>query len=144
MGGKLRTASWVLLTVIGALVLLGSVVSAYLAYRGDFPIGGLAVAEVAGGRPGMETALRAMRGTAAAYAAGFAVLFLATVVGPYRRGDKGAWWAILAAIVSFTTVSLLRLPLLGLSLPEAGSGAALTQGGLALLALLLDQRRLRD
>jgi uncharacterized membrane protein HdeD (DUF308 family) len=123
---------------------MGSVVAAYLAYRGDLLIGGMAVAEVAGGRPGMETALRAMRGTAAAYAVGYALLFLATVLGPYRRGDKSAWWAILVAVLAFTAVTLLRLPLLGLALPQAGTGAALIQGGLALLALLLDLRRVRD
>jgi len=37
----------VLLTIIGALILLVSFVSAGLAYRGDFPIGGKPIAEVA-------------------------------------------------------------------------------------------------
>ena len=143
MGSKLRTTSWVLLAIVGVLVLVGSIASASVAYRGDFPIGETPVAEVAAGRPGMETALRAMRGTAAAYAAGYALLFLATVFGPYRRGDKGAWWAILVAVLGFVIVSLVRLPMLGLALPEGGSGATVIQGGIALLALLLDLGRLR-
>ena len=50
MGSKLRTVSWVLLALVGVLVLLGSLASASLAYRGDFPIGGVSIAEVASGR----------------------------------------------------------------------------------------------
>jgi len=144
MGSKLRTTSWVLLAIVGALILLGSVASATLAYRGDYPIGAMPVAEVAAGRAGLETALRAVRGTAAAYAAGYAVLFLATVLGPYRRGEKGAWWAILAGMLAVVLVTLARVPLLGIPVPQAGTGAAVTQGGIVLLALLLDVGRVRS
>ncbi len=144
MGSKLRTASWVLLTIVGALVLVGSIASASLAYRGDFPIGGLPVKEVASGRAGVETALRAARGTAAAFAAGYALFFLATVLGPYRRGEKRAWWVLLVAVLAFVLVSLARIPLLGVSIPEAGTGAAVIQGGVVLLALLLDVGRVRS
>ena len=35
MGNKLRVVSWVLLTLIGALTLLGSVASVYVAYVAD-------------------------------------------------------------------------------------------------------------
>ena len=41
---SLRTVSWVLLALVGVLVLLGSLASAGLAYRGDFPIGGVSIA----------------------------------------------------------------------------------------------------
>src|SRR2546422_2986702 len=101
MGSKVRTTSWILLTVVGALVLVGSLASAGLAYsRGEYPIGTVPLTEVAGGREGVATALRAIRGTSAAYAAAYAVLFLFIVTGPYRRGDVWAWWAILAGVLT--------------------------------------------
>jgi hypothetical protein len=144
MGTKLRTASWVLLTVVGAITLLISLVSANLAYRGEYPIGGTPVAQVAAGRPEILTALRGIRGTSAAYGAGFAVLFLATVLGPYRKGDKGAWWAILAGASIVVLVTAARVPLFGIPFGSGGSGPAATQGAVILLALLLDVGRLRS
>ena len=45
---SLRTVSWVLLALVGGLVLLVSALSASLAYRGDFPIGGV---PIGGGAP---------------------------------------------------------------------------------------------
>jgi hypothetical protein len=140
----MRTASWVLLTIVGALALLVSFISANLGYRGDYPIGGVPVAEVAAGREVVLTALRGIRGTSAAYAAGFAVLFLATVLGPYRRGDSGAWWTILAGMLAVVVVTLARTPILGIPLGQGGTGPALVLGGLTLLALLLDVSRLRS
>jgi hypothetical protein len=142
MGSKVRTASWVLLAVVGGLVLLVSLVSAYLGYRGDYPIGGMPVAEVAGGREGLLTALRGIRGTSAAFGAAFAVLLLGTVLGPYRRGDTGAWWTILLATLAMALIVLARIPTLGVALGQGGTPAAYTLGGLILLALLLDVRRL--
>lgn len=142
MGTKLKTASWVLLTVVGAITLLVSLISANLAYRGDYPIGGTPVAEVAAGHAETLTALRGIRGTSAAYAAGFAVLFLCTVLGPYRRGDKGAWWALLAAPAAIVLVATARVPLLGIPFGSGGTGPAAIQGGLIFLALLLDVGRL--
>ena len=144
MGSKLRTTSWVLLTIVGALALLVSLISANLGYRGDYPIGGVPVAEVAAGREAILTALRGVRGTSAAYAAGFAVLFLATVLGPYRRGEKGAWWAILAAMLAIVVVTLARTPILGIPVGQGGTGPALVLGGVILLGLLLDVGRLRS
>ena len=142
MGSKVRTASWVLLTIVGGLTLLVSLVSAFLAYRGDYPIGGMPVAEVAGGREGLLTALRGIRGTSAAFGAAFAVLLLGTVLGPYRRGETGAWWTILLATLAMALVVLARIPTLGVALGQGGTPAAYTLGGLILLALLLDVRRL--
>jgi hypothetical protein len=140
----LKTASWVLLTVVGGITLLASFVSANLAYRGDYPIGGTPVAEVAAGRPEILTALRGIRGTSAAYAAGYALLFLATVIGPYRRGEKSAWWALLVATSVVVLLTAARVPLLGLPFGSGGTGAAAVQGALVLLALLLDVGRLRS
>ena len=144
MGSKLRTASWILLALVGALTLLVSLISANLSYWGDYPIGGTPVAEVAAGREAVLTALRGIRGTSAAYGAGFAVLFLATVVGPYRRGDKGAWWALLLATLTVAAIALARVPTLGIPLGQGGTGPALFQGGVVLFGLLLDVGRLRS
>ena len=142
MGSKLRTASWVLLTIVGGLTLLLSLVSSYLAYRGNYPIGGMPVAEVAGGRDGLLTALRGIRGTSAAFGAAFAVLFLGTVTGPYRRGDTRAWWTILLATLAMALIVLARIPTLGVALGQGGTPMAYTLGGLIVLALLLDVGRL--
>ncbi len=86
----------------------------------------------------------AIRGTSAAYAAGYALLFLATVVGPYRRGDKSAWWALLVATSVVVLLTAARTPLLGLPFGSGGTGPAAIQGALVLLALLLDVGRLRS
>jgi hypothetical protein len=139
---KLRKASWVLLTVVGVLAFLISLVSAFLAYRGDYPIGGLPVEQVAAGRDGIETALRGIRGTSAAFGAAFAVMFLGTVLGPYKSGDTRAWWTILLATLAMASIVLLRIPALGVALGQGGTALAYTLGGLILLGLLLDVGRL--
>jgi hypothetical protein len=140
----MKTASWVILVVVGALTLLASLNSANLAYRGNYPIGGTPVAQVAAGRPEILTALRGIRGTSAAFAAGFAVLFLATVLGPYRRGDKGSWWALLLATATIVAITWARVPLLGIAMGQGGSGPALVLGGVVLIGLLFDVGRLRS
>jgi hypothetical protein len=139
----MKTASWVILVLAGALVLLVSLISANLAYRGDYPIAGTPVAGVAAGRQEILTALRGIRGTSAAYAAGFAVLFLATVLGPYRRRDKGAWWALLLATATIVAITAARVPLLGIPAGQGGSGPPLVLGAVVLIGLLLDVGRLR-
>ncbi len=137
----MKTLSWVLLAVVGTLTLVLSLVSAGVAYRGDQDqIGPIKQTELAAGRQDVLTALKARRATAAAYAAGFAALFLAVVVGPYRRGDVWAFWALLVATLVYGSVSLLRIPLLGTNL---GAGAAGIQLGIVVVALLLDARRLK-
>jgi hypothetical protein len=137
----MRTTSWVVLTIVGALTLLASLISANLAYRGDYTVGagGTSIEEAASGRPAVLEGLRGIRGTSAAYAAAYAVLFLAIVTGPYRRGEVWAWWAIFAAIASLAAIVSVRAAFLSSRL---GIGAALLPTGLSLLALLLDVRRL--
>ena len=70
------------------------------------------------------------------------MLLLGTVLGPYRRGDTGAWWTILLATLAMALIVLARIPTLGVALGQGGTPAAYTLGGLILLALLLDVRRL--
>jgi hypothetical protein len=126
---------------VGALTLLAGIVSATRAYS-KLPdsYGGVEVHVLAAGRSEVETALYGRRGTAAAYSVGFATLFLFVVLGPYRRGDRWSWWALLAALLVLSLVVLARIPLLGSS---HGTGAVEIQLGVGLLALLLDMGRLK-
>jgi hypothetical protein len=144
MEAEMKTASWIILVVVGALTLLGSLASMGRAYgSASDQIGNASLAELSVGRPEVVTAVRARRATAAAYAAGFATLFLAITLGPYRRGDVWAWWALLAGTLVVSVLILLRVPFLSIRL---GAGAALIQLvvvglGLALGAGRLDRNR---
>jgi peptidoglycan/LPS O-acetylase OafA/YrhL len=139
----MKTASWVILALVGGLTMLGSMASCYVAYRGpgDEQIGPTTLSQLGGGLPEVATAVRARRATAAAYAAGFAALFLAITIAPYRRGDSWAWWALLAGTLAMAVVSLLRVPLLG---TRAGAGTALITLVVVALGLALGAGRLRS
>jgi hypothetical protein len=136
MGPKI---SWIMLAVLGALVLLVSLLSAGLAYRGDFPLGGVPIGEIASGRDAVLVGLRGARGTAAAWGAAWAALFLSVVLGPYRRGDVASWWGILASLVVLTVVAAARWPLTGNAM---GISAPVILLALGVVALLLDVKRL--
>jgi len=136
---SLRTVSWVLLALVGALVLLGSLASANLAYRGEYPIAGVSITDIASGREVVLLGLRGTRGTAAAWGAAWAALFLAVVLGPYRRGDVATWWGILASVVVLGAVAGARVLLIPF---QAGTGEPLVLLVVVLIALLLDVKRL--
>jgi len=138
----MKTASWVLLVVAGALIIVGGLVSLSVAFRSpQDQIGPVTLSELAVGRPDVEVALRARRATAAAYAAGYGTFFLAIALGPYRRGDKWAWWTILLGTLVTTALVLLRVPFLG---TRAGVGTALVQLVVVGLGLALGAGRLRS
>jgi len=137
----MKTASWIILVVVGALMLLGSLVSLGIAYGStQDQIGPASLAELSVGKPEVATAVRARRATAAAYAAGFATLFLAITLGPYRRGDVWAWWALAAGTLVVSVLILLRVPFLGIRL---GASAALVQLVVVGLGLALGAGRMR-
>ena len=137
----MKTASWIVLTIAGALTLLGSLASLSTAYfSGRDSLGGVELEELADGRAEVITAIRARRATAAAYAAGFAVLLLAITLGPYRRGDPWAWYAILAGTLTETLLTLMRVPFVG---TRAGAGTALVQLVVVGIGLALGAGRLR-
>jgi len=136
---SLRTVSWVLLAIVGVLVLLVSLVSANLAYRGMYPIAGVSITDVASGREVVLLGLRGVRGTAAAWGAAWAALFLAVVLGPYRRGDVATWWGILASVLVLGAVAGARVPF---TEAQAGTGEPLVLLVVVLVALLLDVKRL--
>jgi hypothetical protein len=130
----MKNASWIILTLAGGLTLLGSLVSLGIAYGSvQDQIGPATLAELSVGRPDVAIAVRARRATAAAYGAGFAMLFLAITLGPYRRGDVWAWWALFAGILVVSGLILLRVPLLGIHL---GTAAAVTGAGTALASII--------
>src|SRR5437016_5902131 len=96
----MKTASWILLALAGALTLLLSLVSvgrAYGTYRDQ--IGPASLSDLSAGRPEVETAVRSRRATAAAYGAGFGMLVLLLAVGSYRRGAVCAWWALMLGML---------------------------------------------
>jgi hypothetical protein len=138
----MKKTSWILLTVLGVAITLLSLVSAIHAYRtgDDYGIGAARVSTVASGDAGLETALRGIRGTSAAYAAAYGVLFLAIVLGPYRRGEAWAWTALLVAGLTQCVLVLLRMPILGTQL---GVAAAANSFVLLIVGLLLDVGRMR-
>jgi hypothetical protein len=139
----MRTASWVLLVVVAGLLLLGSLASTYTAYAGvedNLLPGGPTVQDLEATHPGLATALRGRRATAAAFALAFAVLLLFVALVPYRRGDVWSWWAVLAASLTLGLVIMARVPILDTRL---GAATGLVQLGVVVLALLLDVRRLR-
>ena len=136
---SLRTVSWVLLALVGVFVLLVSLVSANLAYRGEYPIAGVSITEIAAGREPVLLGLRGVRGTAAAWGAAWAALFLAVVLGPYRRGDLWSWWGILASALALAAVAGARVLFIRL---DAGTGTPLVLLVAVLVALLLDVKRL--
>jgi len=139
----MKKASWIVLAVAGSAFILISLVSAIHAYnRGDdYGIGGVRVSKVAAGREEVATALRGIRGTSAAFAAAYGVLYLAIVLTPYRRGDVWAWWALFAGSATVLAIALLRIPFLDTTL---GVSAGATQFTLTLVGLLLDVRRLKS
>jgi hypothetical protein len=139
----MKKASWIILAVAGTAFILISLVSAIHAYnRGDdYPIGGVRVSKVAAGREEVATALRGIRGTSAAFAAAYGVLYLAIVLTPYRRGDVWAWWALFAGSVTVLAIALLRIPFLDTTL---GVSAGVTQFTLTMVGLLFDVRRLKS
>ena len=139
----MKKASWIVLAVAGTAFILISLVSAIHAYnRGDdYGIGGVRVSKVAAGREEVATALRGIRGTSAAFAAAYGVLFLAIVLTPYRRGDVWSWWALFAGSATVLAIALLRIPFLDTTL---GVSAGATQFTLTMVGLLLDVRRLKS
>jgi hypothetical protein len=135
----MKTASWIILVLIGAATLLVSLNSLRRAYlSAQDRIGPATLSELSVGRPEVSIAIRARRATAAAFGAGFATLFLAIVLVPYRRGDVWAWWALAAGMIVVSGLTLLRVLFLDIRLggPDAATGASSARGTLIQLAVV--------
>ena len=133
----MKTTSWVLLSLVGFLIVLAGVGSSFVAYRtaaDQQHIGSVTLQQLTAGHSDAETVMRAQRGTAAAYAAGYGTL------GPYRRREVWCWWAILVATLALFCISVARVPVLG---TWRGANAAAIEAGIVVLALLLDVGRLK-
>ena len=140
----MKTASWIILLIVGALMVLGSLASLGVAYGSTRDqIGPASLTELAAGRPDVATAVRARRATAAAYAAGFATLFLVITLVPYRRGEVWTWWALAAGTLVLTVLILLRIPVLGIGPGEGTASTALIQLVVVGLGLAFGAGRLR-
>jgi hypothetical protein len=135
----MKTASFVVLLLVGVATLALSLLSTVTAYTREFNVGPISVGKIEALAPGAGPALRGARGTAAAFAAAYGVLWIVVVLGPYRRGETWAWWALLGATLVLAVVILLRVPLAG---ARAGVGTALASLVLVLLGLALDLGRL--
>ena len=89
--------------------------------------------------PELVTVMRGRRGTAAALGLAFGTLLLFVIMGPYRKGDRRAWVAILCSVGVFAVVAAVRILVLGTWL---GASTALIVLGIVVIALLLDMKRL--
>lgn len=133
-GSKLLfTTSWVILLVISAAIILFSVESLWIAYTGrpDRLTPEYTLAEI--GDHGGEQAVKAFRGrraTAATWAMGCALLAIAVIWIPYRRGEKWAWWAL------FVSLGLSQLLSLARALPLVTTGGVSTPAVLLAFVLL--------
>ncbi len=139
----MRLVSWILLTLAILLFALGSFASIFVAYVAPPSNDGITPSvtlESLGLDSDVATALRGRRGTAAALGMALATLLLCVILGPYRKGQVWAWWAILLAVAVFAAFTALRIPTLGTS---QGVSTAVILLVVVLVALLLDFRRLR-
>ncbi len=114
-GSKLLfLASWVILLILSGFIAAGSAASIATAYFGptDDLSPGVTLEQIkaAGGDRGDEAvkAFRGRRATAATWALGAALLSIFVVVIPYRRGERWAWWALLASLGISQFLSLAR------------------------------------
>jgi hypothetical protein len=126
-------ASWIILLVVVVAVALLSLQSLRIAYTGnqDSLITGFTLDQLR--EHGGEEAVNAFKGrraTAATWALAYALLALTVVLGPYRRGERWAWWALLISLGVSQLLSILRVPMLGLLAGAPGILLAFTLLGL--------------
>ena len=124
----LFVASWVILLVVSAAIVLFSAESFWIAYTGkpDSLTREYTLTQI--GEQGGDQAVKAFRGrraTAATWALAFGLLAIAVTLVPYRRGERWAWWALLVSLGLSQFLSLLRAVMLG------------TTGGVGTPAVLL-------
>ena len=84
--------------------------------------------------PEAAEATRGRRVTASAWALGYALLLAIVVFVPYRRGERWAWYAVLASVLVPQLLSIARIPMLGMFQGANTSIIVLVIAGLALAA----------
>ncbi len=137
-------ASWIILVVVIAAIALLSLQSLRIAYTGnqDSLITGFTLEQLraAGDQireHGGEDAIKAFKGrraTAATWALAYSLLALIVVLGPYRRGERWAWWALLVPLGVSQLLSIMRAPMLGTTLGAGAPGIILAFVLIGLLA----------
>ena len=130
-------AGWIILLVVVAAIALLSLQSLRIAYTGnqDTLITGFTLDQIR--EHGGEDAVKAFKGrraTAATWALAYAMLALPVLLGPYRRGERWAWWALLVSLGVSQLFSILRAPMLGTTLGSGAPGILLAFTLLGLLA----------
>jgi hypothetical protein len=125
-------ASWVILLVVSAFIVLGSCGSLLQAYsKTDESLANYSTVQIReqGGDAAFK-AFKARRVTAATWSMAYGLLAILVAAVPYRRGERWAWWALLIAIGVSQILSIARVVTL---LTTSGAGTA----GLALAFTLL-------
>ena len=146
-GSKLLfLASWVILLILSigiAAISAASMSNAYFGPTDNLVPNAVTLENIraAGGEHGDEAvkAFRGRRATAATWALGAALLSIAMVLIPYRRGERWAWWALLAGIGISQFLSLARAIALGTTF---GTGTPAIILSILLIALLAGAPRM--
>jgi hypothetical protein len=130
-------ASWIILLVVSAAIVLLSAQSLRIAYTAqpDSLTREYTLNQI--GEQGGDEAVKAFRGrraTAATWALGFGLLALAVTLGPYRRGERWAWWALLISFGVSQLLSLIRAIALATTVGAGTSGILLALVLLGLMA----------
>jgi len=138
----LFVASWIILLVVSAAIILLSVQSLWVAYTRspDQLTSDYTLTQI--GEQGGEQAVKAFRGrraTAATWALAYGLLALAVTWVPYRRGENWAWWALLVSLGVSQFLSLARAVALA---TIAGTGAPAILLAFVLLGLLAGAPRM--
>ncbi|MEK6406782.1 MAG: hypothetical protein AABN34_07455 [Acidobacteriota bacterium] len=134
--------SWVILLVVSVAIVLISAQSLWVAYTGkpDSLTPEYTLTQI--GEQGGDQAVKAFRGrraTAATFALAYALLAIAVTWVPYRRGERWAWWALLASLGVSQFLSLLRAVMLATT---AGVSTPAVLLAFVLLALLAGAPRM--
>lgn len=135
-------ASWVILLVLSGAMVLLSVNSLWIAYTGkpDSLTREVSLTQI--GEQGGDQAVKAFRGrraTAATFALGYGLLALFVIWIPYRRGERWAWWALLASLGISQLLSLARAIML---VTTAGTGTPAVILAFVLLGLMAGAPRM--
>jgi hypothetical protein len=130
-------AGWVVLLLVSAGIALASLGSLSVAYRSaaDNLVPGYSTVQI--GEQGGEEAAKAFRGrrvTAATWALGYGLLAFVVTLVPYRKGERWAWWALLASMVTSQLLSMMRVVMVGTVVGAGTSGVLLAFTLLGLLA----------
>lgn len=132
------TVGWLLMLVIGLLITLGGLESMSIAYRATQDrIAGVSLADLAKLSPDLPNVIGGRRATASFFATSCGLLVCWISLTAYKRGEKWAWYALLSSLGIGTILSILRIPLLGMT---AGAGSAASLLGAMLIALLISFR----